>query len=147
KKALIFFINSINNLKSEIKRVQTELNKKNKSSNSFDKIVSGAKGPFGIITIVAVIIVAIALFVMPKNNTTKQQSVAVTPAAQTSGAKVKAIIFKGKTIPLTQFQIGHGPDCGGSGVPHYHAPNETTVKALDGTVLQDPGGCGFGKVK
>lgn len=147
KKALIFFINSINNLKSEIKRVQTELNKTDTSSNSFDKIVYGAKGPFGIITIVAVMIVGISLFVMPKNNTARQHSLVPTPAVQTGRTNMKIIIFNGKSIPVTEFYIGHGPDCGGGGVPHYHAPNETTVKALDGTILQDPGGCGFGKVK
>ena len=144
KKALIFFINSIHNLKSEIKRVESELKKSNNSSKSFDRIVYGAKGPFGIITLIAVILVGISLFAMAKSNTDRQKP---TPSNQSKSTNVKVIIFDGKSIPITEFYIGHGPDCGGGGVPHYHASNEKTVQALDGTILQDPGGCGFGKVK
>lgn len=145
KKALVFFINSINNLKSEIKRVEKEL-QTDKSPNTYDKIVYGAKGPFGIITIIAVIIVAISLYALPKNNTNKQQTVVAAPTKEAASTKVKVIMYQGKSIPLSEFYVGHGPDCGEGGVPHYHAPNEETVKALDGTVFQDPGGCGFGKV-
>lgn len=145
KKALIFFINSIHNLKSEIKRIESEL-KKSDNSSKFDRIVYGAKGPFGIITLIAVILVGISLFVMAKGNTDRQKP---TPPNQSKSTSVKVIMFDGKSIPITEFYIGHGPDCAGGGVPHYHALNRQTetVKALDGTIIHDPLGCGFGKVK
>lgn len=142
KKALIFFINSLNNLKSEMKRVEKELQTDN-SPQTFGKIVYGAKGPFGIITLIAVIIVGISLYA----NTMANKQKTVPTSATTSNTKVKVIMYQGKSIPISEFYIGQGPDCGGGGVPHYHAPNEATVTALDGTVFQDPGGCGFGKVR
>ncbi|HEX8932512.1 MAG TPA: hypothetical protein VF810_05115 [Patescibacteria group bacterium] len=145
KKALIFFINSLNSLKSEIKRVQTEFDKTDKPTHNFDKIVYQAKGPFGLITLIAVLIVGISLIMGPKNQAVNKP-IPITPS-QSATAKIKVIIFQGKSIPVSEFFIGQGPDCGGGGVPHYHAPNETTVKTLDGTNLQDPGGCGFGKVQ
>lgn len=149
KKAVILFINSIKDLKSELKRVETELHKTAKPENKFARIISDTKGPLGIITIIALIIIGISMFTTSKNKTLSQQSIVAKPtlSVQPGSTKIKVIIFNGKKIPFTEFEIGHGPDCGGGGVPHYHAPNETTVRALDGTILQDPGSCGFGKVK
>jgi len=40
--------------------------------------------------------------------------------------------------------VGHGPDCDS---PHYHGLSEVSVKTTDGSLMTDPGGCGFGKVK
>ncbi len=145
KKALILFINSIKDLKSEIKRVEIELSKTKQNgkdqTTNWGKIVAGAKGPFGLITIAALIIVGVSFFVTTKNNTPPMQQ------PQSASKKAQAIVFDGKKILISQFYIGHGPDCGGGNVPHYHAPSETTVTALDGTILKDPGDCGFGIVK
>ncbi len=59
--------------------------------------------------------------------------------------KIQVILFGDKQIPLSELHIGqaHIPHCDS---PHYHAITGR-VTALDGTVLQDPGDCGFGKVK
>jgi hypothetical protein len=155
KKALIFFISSVKDLKSEMKRVEAEFSQQAKKHNStqnqaksWGRILAGGKGPFGLITLAAILIIGISAFATPK-NTDKITATAVSPtrSALIGVTKMKAIIFNGKMIPLTEFSIGHGPDCGGGEVPHYHAPNEQTVKAMDGTIFQDPGGCGFGKVK
>ncbi len=62
--------------------------------------------------------------------------------------KIKVIIVNGKKVPLAQVHIGQGPECDSETkqYAHYHA-NTGSATALDGTVLTDPGGCGFGKVK
>lgn len=144
KKALLFFITHIKDLQNEIKRVSTEMSQSNGSANDTawhaGKIIKYAKGPLGIITIAAVIIVIIVPFINKPSSQNKIASPTIVP----SGKSVQVITYNGKKIPLSQFFVGHGPDCDS---PHYHAPGEKTVAALDGTVLQDPGGCGFGKVK
>ncbi|MCL5435410.1 MAG: hypothetical protein M1405_03405 [Patescibacteria group bacterium] len=128
-------------------RVKTELEKsENSNKNSREtlhRIVSSAKGPFGIITLVAVLIAGVLLYTnfagknldLPKQN--------ASPAV-TLKPKIKVITVNGKQIPLSETFIGTGPDCDS---PHYHAKNEVSVKALDGSIIQDPGGCGFGRVK
>lgn len=63
--------------------------------------------------------------------------------------QIKVIIVQGKKVPIAQVHVGKGPEClfeNGKEAPHYHA-NQGEVTALDGTVLKDPGGCGYGKVK
>jgi len=61
--------------------------------------------------------------------------------------KVKVIISGGKKIPISQVHVGKGPECDSEAnqIPHYHA-NAGSVTALDGAVIPDPGGCGYGKV-
>jgi len=56
---------------------------------------------------------------------------------------VKAIVVQGHDVPLSQVYVGTGPDCD---APHYHA-SKGSVKALDGTVIVDSEGCGFGRVR
>ena len=58
------------------------------------------------------------------------------------------IIVRGKKVPLAQVHVGTGPECDSEAnqIPHYHA-NAGSVTALDGAVLSDPGGCGYGKVR
>ena len=60
KKALLFFINTWKQLKGEVARVEAELNNQNNAENSggqasgWGRIFSFAKGPFGIVTVLAV---------------------------------------------------------------------------------------------
>lgn len=149
KKTLLFLINSIKNLQSEIKRVEKEFKlQQNKSGQqnvkSWGRIIGSAKGPLGLVTIAAIAIVGVSLFL---GSSKKQAGVSQPlPTSEISGQLVKVIMFGDKQIPLSQFWIGQGPDCGGGGVPHYHAAQNGVVTAMDGTKIQDPEGCGFGKV-
>lgn len=134
KRLLLLFIRSWKELRSEVDRVQQERdNDKNQSPGQkvwqWGKIVRFAKGPFGILTIAAVLIVAVT-------SLTKQ------PALQP--ANVQVIIFEGKKIPLSEIQPATGPEC--DRASHYHAKNHGVVKATDGSMIPDPGGCGYGKV-
>ncbi len=143
KRLLIFFITSLKNLQSEIKRVDTEFSQGNGSSENLwrmGRIIKYAKGPFGIITLIAVIIVIVSSLHKQKPH------VPQTPHAN-SQSTIQVIEYNGKQIPLSQLRIGnpHYPNCTSQ---HYHALNpDETVTALDGTVLYDPGNCGFGKVE
>ncbi len=144
KKALLLFINSIKNLKSEIKRVEAEFThatgndtSQQNQIKSSTRILARAKGPLGIITLAAVLVIGFSLIT---HNKTQNNS---TPAR--SLTKIQVILFGDKQIPLSELHIGqpHVPNCDST---HYHAITGH-VTALDGTVLQDPGNCGFGKVK
>ena len=61
----------------------------------------------------------------------------------TSREKIQVIEFNGKQIPITEVVVGTGPDCDSD---HYHAADGTSVQAVDGAAVPDPGGCGYGKV-
>ncbi|GEM_PF-2531928 len=148
KKALLFFIKNLNELKSEIARVEKELetaqqnNSSRQQAMSSGKIIHFAKGPFGIVTLVAVVIVGIVIFtnsIKTKQNETIKPTTVVAPQVA-----VKGIIVNGKKIPLSEIYVGTGNDCDSS---HYHALNHVAVKALDGSTVSDPGGCGFGRVR
>ena len=151
KKRILLFIRTWNQLKSEVNRVKTQLeqsqlNNKNSKENkmeTFEKIASGAKGPFGLITLAAVVIAGVVLYTNFANKNVNLPKQNTSPPA-TSKPKIKVIVVEGKQIPLSEIFIGTGPDCDS---PHYHAKNEVSVKALDGSIIQDPGSCGFGKVK
>jgi hypothetical protein len=140
KKRVLLLIRSWNDLKNEVERVKTELeNSKPDGKESFSKITSFAKGPFGIVTILAiVIVVGVSIFVGSKDQPNPE-----TPVSQKS--KIKVIEFNGKKIPLSQLTEGIGPECDKNS--HYHAKDHSSAQSLDGTKVQDPGGCGFGKVK
>ena len=62
--------------------------------------------------------------------------------------KIKVIVVRGKKVAISQVHVSTGPECDSEAnqFPHYHA-NTGSVTALDGSVLQDPGGCGLGKVR
>ena len=170
KKAIIFFIKSIKELKSEIERVKNELDAKSRgeqtTTETASKITARVKGPFGLLTIAAII--AVGGFVFVKGKTTQNQpppqstqtivttptpapisSITPTPQASPSTkAKIQVISYNGKQIPLDQLEIKTGSECTSSPqvAPHYHAKGGQFVQATDGTIIQDPGGCGFGKV-
>lgn len=63
KKALLLFIGSWRNLKSEVARVQAEFNQNPQSgvdqASMWGRIFRGAKGPLGIVTVIAIGVVAL----------------------------------------------------------------------------------------
>lgn len=141
KKTLLLFIRYYKQLESEVERITKEFKNVNHGADKIKttgKIFSLAKGPFGIITIVAIIIAGFIVF-NSSNKSIPPQSIQIP-----NKPKIKAIEFNGKRIALTKLIVGTGQDCDS---PHYHAKDHTAVKALDGTVIADPGGCGFGKIK
>ncbi len=133
KKALLLFLHNWKELKGEIVRVQQELEsptfhqQRTNRIKSVGRIVVLAKGPVGMITLIAVVVVLV--------SAARQK--------QTLTVKTQYLIVNSHKVPLSQFHIGTGTDCDAA---HYHAKNITSVTAVDGTVLSDPGGCGFGKV-
>lgn len=140
KKAVLFFISSLKDLKSEIKRVDTEIASSQNSAWKLGRIIKFAKGPFGLVTLGAVIIVVAVPFFTHKTSSTKQTKPTTTPVV--SKTMIQVIAYRGKDLPLTQLFIGHGADCDS---PHYHAITGKVI-ATDGTIVVDPEGCGFGKV-
>lgn len=145
KKALILFLKTFKDLKSEVKRVKIEIESGQSSGSqisSFAKIASLAKGPFGIITLVAILIAGFLIY----SNTNKNQVPTNTTVSQSPNqkSKIQAIEFRGKIIPLIELEERSGPDCDS---PHYHARDHISVKAIDSSTVTDPGSCGFGKVK
>jgi hypothetical protein len=143
KKFLLFFINSVKDLKNEIKRVQNEFSKGNSSQNQVKQwggIIKYAKGPFGIITAIAIGIVIFLTAIHGKTENMKLKTANLTPPLKN---QIQVITYNGKQIPLSQLYVGHGPDCDS---PHYHATNGQVV-TLDNIVVKDPEGCGFGRIK
>lgn len=146
KKALLLFIQNWKRLQNEVQRVKLEFEKDNQTLEqkiqTSGRIVTLAKGPLGIITVIAVLSV-ISFSVIGRNKKTQNQDV------QNPAQKTQVIIVDGKQVPLSELITGQGQECmtENQEALHYHAKNHTTVRALDGTVISDPGGCGFGKVK
>lgn len=166
KKAIVLFIKYYKELKSEVERVQAKFEENsgqdsksvNQQISTASRIASFAKGPFGIITIAAVIIVAVGgMFLSQKSpsKTTSQASLSALPSQSPSSPtptptpsptqKTRGIIFDGQKVPLSEIKSATGPECDRE--PHYHALDNTSAKTFDGSRVQDPGGCGFGKVE
>ncbi len=171
KKALLLFLKHFRELEGEIERVKGLLEKakegkvKGEEIASFSQIAALAKGPFGIITALAVIIAVVAIAVnsrqtqpanqiqqpSPRSVITSSPTPLASPTVSKSPSprpKIKVITFNGKKIPLDQLEVRTGPDCTNSPqeAPHYHAKNNQFVTALDGTQIADPGACAYGKV-
>ena len=157
KRLILLFIKTWKDLKGEVARVQKELNAKQggetrqSSVDRFVKIASTAKGPFGIITIAAVIFIGATLLIggqyNSKNTTTNESTTApITPT--NTAQKIQAIKVGEKTVILTKLISGQGQECltGNKEAVHYHAKDHTSARATDGSMINDPGGCGFGKV-
>lgn len=171
KKAILAFIRSWEDLKSEVERIKSEFeDSKNptQQAQGVGRIIAFAKGPLGIITVIAAAIVGtLILLNSNQGSKTKSTTLAQTPTPASDSAspsptpttatspspqakkKVKVIIFNGKKIPLEELKIGSGPECSDheGQAPHYHALNQIAARALDGTLVADPGGCGYGKTK
>lgn len=142
KKAILLFIKTWRELKGEVERVQKELNS-NQNSNlqSTRNIASKAKGPFGLITIAAIIIVGTIMIVGKDNTNSTSQNQS---HAEVQKNSIQAIKYQDKIIPIDQLVSKKGPDCGQE--DHYHAKNGPTVETTDDTLIQDPGACAFGKL-
>jgi len=153
KKTLLLFINSLKNLKSEIKRVDAEFTQAHAHGNSLQnqltalgRIIGFAKGPFGAVTLIALVIVGFLLFQRHKtqNTTVVNPKNYISPTTvSNNSSKIQIIMYNGKQVPLSQLYIGHGSDCDS---PHYHAITGR-VTTLDGSVIPDPENCGYGKLK
>src|SRR5260221_7276345 len=102
KKALLFFITHIKDLQNEIKRVSAEMSQPSNSASDtawhVGRIIKYAKGPVGLITIAALIIVGVALLLHKSQPKTDQ-------TVHPTGKSIQVITYKGKQIPLTQFFI------------------------------------------
>lgn len=144
KRLILLFLKNWGKLKAEVKRVRSELEqtKTQGKVQTSGKIAAYAKGPLGIITLVAVLVVGFTLL-QPKTNPKEKETTAPTPILS-GKPKIKVIEFQGKKIPLSEIAVRTGSDCDS---PHYHALDHVSATALDGEVVQDPGGCGFGRVK
>lgn len=156
KKAILLFIKYWKDLRNEVSRIKGELDEykgQEKSVQqqitSFGKIAAFAKGPFGIITLAALIIATSLVFLgrngQPKSTTENQTQSPLVSAKP----KIQVITFNGKKIPLSELTARTGPDCktGSVETEHYHAKNGQFTKALDGTQISDPGACAYGKVE
>lgn len=140
KKAILLFIKSWKDIKSEVARVEAEIHSSEGKSlkekaGSVSRVAYFAKGAFGLVTLAAVAIVGFKML----SNRNIQEVVKVAPKQ-----KIQVIEFSGKQIPISELVVGTGPDCDAD---HYHAANGTSVHAVDGSVVPDPGGCGYGRVK
>ncbi|KKW12938.1 MAG: hypothetical protein UY48_C0007G0027 [Candidatus Gottesmanbacteria bacterium GW2011_GWB1_49_7] len=138
KKALLLLIKFWNDLKSEISRVEAEFEKHESQGQSATRtggnIMATARGPLGIITAIAVVIVISGIV---KNQGKTPES------TQPAGNTIRVLMIQGKQVPLDQVHAVVGPEC--DKASHYHAKNSEVVTATDGTTIPDPGGCGYGK--
>lgn len=172
KKAILFFIKNWKELQGEVERVRSELVDKNESKSSheqvasFGKIAVFAKGPFGIITLGAILLAGIFIYLGNKQSEVQTQvptntasasttqvnnpTPAIVPSSSpTSNKKIKVITYNGKQIALSELTTATGAECTNDRqepASHYHAKDHESAPALDGTMAFDPGGCGFGKV-
>ncbi|MBI2594584.1 hypothetical protein HYW39_02700 [Candidatus Curtissbacteria bacterium] len=165
KRAILAFIKTFKELKGEVERVKKELQNLNQSTTtSLGRIAALAKGPFGLITALALVIVLAIAFMRGNQPQTRNQiqTATVSPQATPSPtpalspattpipkSTIQVITFSGKKIPLAELDVRTGPDCTNSPrqAPHYHAKNGQSAKALDGTIIPDPGACAYGKVE
>jgi len=158
KQVLIFLINSWRQLEGEVRRMSLEFEQIKRSNEnnqaapvhniaSAGRIVGVAKGPFGIITLLAILIVGVLTFTNSKQETKevpKKPSQVLSETSDDNVNKIQVIIVDAKKIPLSEVKVASGSDCDSD---HYHAVNHISVKALDGSIVPDPGSCGFGKVE
>lgn len=156
KKILLTFINSWNQLRGEVKLLNEKLQDVSVSKDDlltgqnvvdFRKIITGLKGPFGMITIAAVLISGGLIFLNTRKTPTVLNQISTEPAIKGSEkSKIKVIVVDGRQIPLTEVREVTGAECDGE--LHYHAKSNAAAKALDGTQVAEisPTGCGFGKV-
>lgn len=157
KKALLAFLRAWKDLHSEIERIQKEFERSNNNArdssssgqiDTFGRILLHAKGPFGIITFLALIVVGTGAFISSNTPNPKQQPQVLPASTAGEGKRVKVIIFKDKQIALTELRTGIGSECDSqtNQFQHYHAKEADSAVAFDGTTIPDPGGCGYGKV-
>lgn len=144
KKAILFLIKNFKDLKSEIHRVQTEFESQGANTSNLAKIAASSKGPFGLVTLVAILIAGGLIFLSQRTGNTPESIPQEPQTVSRESKKIQAINFSGKLIPLSEVVARKGADC--EGQDHYHAKNGQNVKALDGSTINDPASCAFGKV-
>ncbi len=141
KKTVLLLLKWWRQLRGEIKRVRQEIEQIKQTDQKIRQVEGGgrilakAKGPVGIITVMAIGIVGVSIL-LGKN---KPEPVAREVNRQT----IQVIVVGEKRIPTTEVKTATGPECDGE---HYHAKDGVAAKATDGTMVDDPGGCGLGKV-
>ena len=148
KKLFLLLLRNWKQLHKEVDRVKKEFEIQSNSSPkeqiiSTSRILGMAKGPFGLVTAAAIVIVVASSFLIKSGKPPKEE------AGQPKAATMQVIEFQGKQIPLTELKIGKGPECldtTGQEAPHYHAVVDTFAKDRTGQDVADPGVCGFGKV-
>lgn len=153
KKAIILFISRWKELGAEVNRVRSELESIDEkgtdgTASSFAKIAAFAKGPFGIITILAILIAGALIYVDGQKQDPGHDQTPTITSIPSNKSKIKVISYQNKRIALSELRAGVGPECTTKGeeMSHYHALNSVDVQAIDGSRVTDPGGCGFGKV-
>ncbi len=100
KKAILFFLKFWNDLKGEVARVEKEMNNARASHTSpVGKIVSLAKGPLGIITLIAVAVVALKV----TEVSVRIQNVGCRPITPVTSMAVK---IPGLTLPSETIASG-----------------------------------------
>ena len=98
KKALLFFIRSFKELQSEIARVRSELADRNESKSSqeqmasFGKIAAFSKGPFGIITLGAILAAGIFIYLGNNQDDVQTQVPINTPSARSTPASSSGVL-------------------------------------------------------
>ncbi len=146
KKALLLLIRRWKSLRSEVKRVSKEFEAMRESelkvekANNVRKLVTQAKGPLGLITLVAVGLVVV-------NVLTGKDGKEIEPIVVGGEVETIEVIRVGdKLVPLSEVTEAKGAEC--EGEEHYHGVYHEGVRALDGTLIEDPDpyGCGFGLV-
>lgn len=163
KKTILFLIKNLKDLEGELERAKEELDKSNGSQARLN-IATFAKGPFGLVTALAIVIVLALAFINSNRSGSQTQTASTTPSEtpiatsspspastpiSSPKSTIKVITFGGKKIPLSELEVKTGPDCTSSPqeAPHYHAKNGHSVRATDGTTIPDPGACAYGKVE
>ncbi len=151
KKALLLLIRNLKDLKGEVDRTYSELSSDDGETKSlkqqtrtFGRIFAFSKGPFAIVTMVAVVIVVVYLILGSQAEPKHQALTSISPSPEPK-AKIQYIAYNGKQIALSETIKLVGRECERD--EHYHAKDHVSVKAIDNTVVMGHGGCGFGKVK
>ena len=140
KKAVLLLIKWWKQLKGEINRVEQEF--KSQKTNKWERVVIKAKGPVGIITVAAIIIVGAKIW-FSHGSTPFSRSPLPTPSPIPQKQTIQAIKVGDKFIPVIELTTAVGAECDGE---HYHAKDHVAAVAIDDSKVMDPGGCGFGKV-
>lgn len=144
KKVILFLVKNFKDLKSEVDRAKAEIQSQGSTPSTFAKIAAKAKGPFGLVTLVAVIIATSIILLNQKEESSKSEQNPTPQTVSRTGNKIQVIRFNQKFIPLSELVARKGVDCNQE--DHYHAKNGQSVKALDGSTINDSGSCAFGKV-
>jgi hypothetical protein len=154
RKALLLLLKRWKRLRTEVARVKKELQRESKTSQDNlsqvtekgVRIGAKAKGLFGLLTVVAVVI-AVGLNIAE----TKKREQTDSSKLNQGQEMIEVIRYRDWQIPVTELHDGIGRECLLDGQPqhHFHPSNQVSVITIEGEELSDPdpGGCGFGMVE